>query len=55
MFRFCLFIYGTAHGHAPNYKQELCLFRLKLCVQMWTYKCKLSRNAKRHVSITSLF
>ena len=27
----------------------------KFCVQLWTYKCKLSQSAKSHISVTSLF
>ena len=35
--------------------ENFVYFELKLFVQMRTYKCKLSRSAKRHISITSLF
>ena len=35
--------------------ENFVYFGLKLFVQMWTYRCKLSRSAKRHLSITSLF
>ena len=35
--------------------ENFVYFGLKLFVLMWTYKCKPSRSAKRHISLTSSF
>ena len=35
--------------------KKFVYFGLKLFVQAWTYKCKVSRSAKRQISAPSLF
>ena len=40
--------------HAPT-SENFVHFGLMLFVQMWTYKCKPPRSAKRHIFVTSLF